>query len=261
MQELESYMRELRLHGMRASLHERLRYALDQKISFVDFLQLLLEDELVARNGTGYQRRLKQSRLQPHKRLDTYEFSHQPQLDTRLVSELATMRFVSSNHNIILMGKPGVGKTHLANALGLKAIEQGHKVLFIHANELIDELQRSRATDSYQRVLKKLIGYDLLIIDELGFKAFTARGTDDFFEIIRRRYEIRSTIITTNRDFQGWDTILGDTVIASAVIDRLVHHSHVIKILGDSYRLKTFTKGSPENDSNLVETLEENPLD
>jgi DNA replication protein DnaC len=239
MQQLEACLKDLRLHGMRTSLQERLRYALDQKLSYPDFLQLLVEDELAARSGSGYQRRLKQSRLQPHKRLDTYEFSRQPQLDAALVSELATTRFVANKQNIVLMGKPGVGKTHLANALGLKAIEQGYKVLFIHANELIDELQRSRATDTYHRMHKKLTGYDLMIIDELGFRSFSTKGTDDFFEVIRRRYEWRSTIVTTNRDFQGWEAMLGDAVIASAIIDRLVHHGHVIKIFGDSYRLNS----------------------
>lgn len=242
MQQLESSLKELRLNGMRTSLHERLRYVLDQKLSYPDFLQLLVEDELVARSGSGYQRRLKQSRLQPHKRIDTYEFSQQPQLDAALVSELATARFIGNKQNLVLMGKPGVGKTHLANGLGLKAIEHGYKVLFTHANELIDELQRSRATDTYHRMLKRLMSYDLLIIDELGFKSFTTKGTDDFFEVIRRRYEWKSTIVTTNRDFQGWDTMLGDSVIASAIIDRLVHHGHVIKILGDSYRLKSVLK-------------------
>lgn len=255
MQHLESSLKLLRLHGMRTSLPERLRYALDQKLSYPDFLQLLLEDELAARNGTGYQRRLKQSRLQPHKRLDTYEFWRQPQLDTALISELATTRFISNKQNIVLMGKPGVGKTHLANALGLKAIEQGFKVLFIHANELTDELQRSRATETYHRVHKKLTGYDLLVIDELGFRSFSAKGTDDFFEVIRRRYECRSTIVTTNRDFQGWEAMLGDAVIASAIIDRLVHHGHVIKILGDSYRLNS----ALEAKTNTQSTQEQSP--
>src|SRR5699024_1905000 len=136
-----------------------------------------LEDEQAVRRSAGYQRRLRQSKLNPQKRLDSYDFSFQPELDRRLVSELAGGRFIAQKENIVLMGKPGVGKTHLANALGLKALEQGHKVLLIHANELIDKLNRSRADDSYRRVLKKLAKYDLLIIDEFGFKTFPARGT------------------------------------------------------------------------------------
>lgn len=242
MESLKDRLTALRLSGMRKMLDERHRHALEQKISYLEFLELLLEDEQALRAGKSYERRLKQSRLNQQKRLETYDFSFQPELDRRLLSELAGGRFIEQKQNVVLMGKPGVGKTHLANALGLKAIEQGQKVLLIHANELIDDLHRSRADESYHRLLKKLVKYDVLIIDELGFKSFPSRGTDDFFEVIRRRYEHASTIITTNRDFQGWETLFGDVVIASAIIDRIVHHGHIIKILGESYRLQPYKK-------------------
>ncbi|MEX0681373.1 MAG: IS21-like element helper ATPase IstB [Balneolales bacterium] len=242
MEAIKNSLTALRLSGMQKTLDERHRHALDQKISYLEFLELLLEDEQAVRAGKSYQRRLNQSRLNQQKRLETYDFSFQPELDKRLLSELAGGRYIEQKQNVVLMGKPGVGKTHLANALGLKAVEQGQKVLLVHANELIEDLNRSRADDSYQRLLKKLVKYDLLIIDELGFKSFPSRGTDDFFEVIRRRYEHASTIITTNRDFQGWETLFGDVVIASAIIDRIVHHGHIIKILGESYRLKPYKK-------------------
>lgn len=145
------------------------------------------------------------------------------------------------------MGNPGVGKMHLANALGLKALEAGRKVLMVHANELIDQLYRSRADDSYQRIMKKLLRVDLLIIVELGFKVISPQGTDDLFDVIRQRHEQRSVIITTNRDFQEWEALLGDPVIASAIIDRLVHHGTVIKILGDSYCLSSHGDQPAEN--------------
>lgn len=247
MEAIKDSLASLRLSGMRKTLDERHRHALDQKLSYLEFLELLLEDEQALRAGKSYQRRLKQSRLNQQKRLETYDFSFQPELDRRLLSELAGGRFIEQKQNVVLMGKPGVGKTHLANGLGLKAVEQGRKVFMIHANELIDQLHRSRADDSYHRLLKKLVKYELLIIDELGFKSFPSRGTDDFFEVIRRRYEHASTIITTNRDFQGWETLFGDVVIASAIIDRIVHHGHIIKILGESYRLKPYKKDGKSN--------------
>lgn len=246
MDAIKNRLKELRLTGMHQTLDERHRHALDRKLSYLEFLELLLEDEQVLRAGSSYRRRLKQSRLNPQKTLETYEFSRQPDLDRQLFSELASGRFIEQRQNIILMGNPGVGKTHLAIALGLKVLEAGHKVLMVHANELIDQLHRSRADDSYRRMMKKLLRVDLLIIDELGFKSISPQGTDDFFDIIRQRYEQRSTIVTTNRDFQGWEVLLGDPVIASAIIDRLVHHGHIIKILGESYRLGSKTTATPK---------------
>lgn len=240
MKTIKERLKSLRLSAMIRTLEERNRHALDQKLSYLEFLELLLEDEQAVRRSAAYQRRLRASKLNQQKRLETYEFSFQPELDRRLISELAGGRFITQNENIVFMGKPGVGKTHLANGLGLKAVEQGHKVLLIHANELIEQLHCSRADDSYHRLLKRLVNYDLLIIDELGFKSFPAQGTDDFFEVIRLRYEQKSTVITTNRDFQGWEALLGDAVMASAIIDRLVHHGHIIKILGESFRLKSY---------------------
>lgn len=244
MEPIKTKLKSLRLSGASQTLAERHRHAQDNGLSYLEFLELLLEDELARREAASYERRLKQSKLSSQKRLEDYDFTRQPDIDRRLVSELATCRFIPQRENVILMGKPGVGKTHLATALGLKAIEAGYKVLFIHANELIGLLRRSRADESYPKTLKKLIKYDLLIIDELGFKTFPASGADDFFEVVRRRYEEGAIILTTNRDFTGWEGILGDAVLASAIIDRLVHHGHIIKILGKSYRLQELQKNS-----------------
>jgi DNA replication protein DnaC len=136
------------------------------------------------------------------------------------------------------MGKPGVGKTHLANALGLEAVHQGLNVLFTHANSLIDDLHRAKADGKYHTLLNRIKKLDLLIIDELGFKKIPQYGLDDFFEIIRQRYEKGSIIITTNRSFEDWGPLFGDTIMASAIIDRLIHHATILKITGDSYRMK-----------------------
>lgn len=138
------------------------------------------------------------------------------------------------------MGKPGTGKTHLANALGLEAIKQGYKVIFTHVNDMIEKLFASKADGTYHAAQKNYLDADLLILDEIGFKKIPQSGLDDFFEIIRQRYENGSMIITSNRNFEDWGQIFGDIVLASAIIDRIVHYSYIIKITGDSFRMKNF---------------------
>jgi len=140
------------------------------------------------------------------------------------------------------MGNPGVGKTHLANALGIEALKQGYKVLMLHTTELIDRLIQSKGDGTYVNILKELLNADLLIIDEVGFKKI--QSVDEFFEIIRRRYEIGSIIITTNRPFEEWANIFGDAVLASAILDRVINHSIVFKITGNSYRMKELIKNN-----------------
>ncbi|MDK2792153.1 MAG: hypothetical protein PWQ25_1016 [Deferribacteres bacterium] len=140
------------------------------------------------------------------------------------------------------MGNPGVGKTHLANAIGLEALKMGYKVLFVHSNDLLSKLITAKGEGTYYEYVKELMVVDLLIIDEVGFKKIVANYVDEFFEIVRRRYENGSIIITTNRPFEEWGNIFGDVVLAFAIIDRLVHHAYVCKINGKSYRIKHLTK-------------------
>jgi DNA replication protein DnaC len=251
METIKERLKQLRLTGAVLSLDDRNQYALENKISYMDFLELLLEDEWATRQSNGYRRRLMQSKLNEQKRLDNYDFSWQPELDKKKIMDLAACRFIPEKQNVVFMGNPGVGKTHLANALGLEAIKKGYNVIFTHANSLIDQLHRSKADGKYQSVLSKISRIDLLIIDELGFRKIPQNGMDDFFEIIRSRYETGSVIITTNRNFEDWGSLLGDKVMASAIIDRIVHHADIIKITGSSYRIKNY-KGD------LTETSEAN---
>jgi DNA replication protein DnaC len=238
MEQIKDKLKKLRLGGMIQHLEQHHQHALDNQLSQMEFLELLVEEECSVRQANAYRRHLKLSGLSEQKRLDNYAFSEQPELDRSLIRELARCQYIGQKQNVILMGKPGVGKTHLANALGLKALEYGHTVLFLHAHRLFAMLHRSRADDSYERLMRKVQKADLLILDELGFKKLPPTGADDFFELIRNRYESGSFILTTNRSFQDWERLLGDQVIASAIIDRLVHHAHIIKIMGDSYRMK-----------------------
>lgn len=240
METLKERLKQLRLPTLAGALELRNQYALAHQISYLEFLELLLEDEWAARQAQAYHKRLTASRLSSQKALTTYDFSYQPGLDKRLVYDLATCRFIEEHQNIVLLGNPGVGKTHLANALGLEAVKKGYKVLFTHANEVIEKLHTSKADGSYRSALNKILAADLLIIDELGFKKVPASGLDDFFEIIRQRYEKNSIIITSNRNFEDWGLILGDAVMASAIIDRIIHHASVIKITGSSYRVKNY---------------------
>src|ERR1043165_2181145 len=217
MEQLKTKLRMLRWRTAAATLEQRNSQALAERSTYLDFLELLTEDELAERGATGYRNRLKASRLAENKTLDAFEFSSQPGLDRRLITELPACQFLILRQNIIFMGKPGVGKTHLANALGLEAVKQGRNVLFLHAGDLIERLHIARADGGYFKLLARLAKADLLIIDEIGFKKIPQGGMDDFFEVIRRRYEQGSLIVTTNRSFEDWGPLFGDQVMASAI--------------------------------------------
>lgn len=247
MENLTQKLKYLRLSTIGKTLDSRNQYALEHKISYIEFLELLIEDECVRRKSNAYVQRLAKSKISEQKTLDNYDFSFQPELDKRLIQELAGCRYIDQKKNIIFMGKPGVGKTHLANALGLAALRQGYKVMFTHANSLIEKINRARADQSHLRLLNTIANTDLLIIDELGFRKIPPHGLDDFFEIIRTRYERKAIMFTSNRNFEEWGTIFGDDVLASAIIDRIVHHAYIFRITGESYRIKDFLTHEKQN--------------
>jgi DNA replication protein DnaC len=240
MEKIKTKLRNLKLAGMVKSIESRNKYAIESKASYLDFMELLLEDEYVNRMSNSFSKRLSKSKIDTQKTLDDFDFNYQPDLNKRQIMDIASCRFINENKNIVLMGKPGVGKTHIANAIGLEAIKQGYSVLFLHINDLIDKINAARADGTISVLMNALLNADLVILDELGFKKLPTESIDGFFELIRKRYEKGSIIITTNRNFEDWGNVFGDYVMASAIIDRIVHHAIIIKINGESFRIKNY---------------------
>lgn len=242
MQTVKTRLRAFKLSGIYNSLEERIALANEKSLSYVDFLELLLEDEANNRSDNSYKKRYSKSKLPAHKKIEDFDFSFQPSIDKRMINDAMTCQFVREKKNIIFIGNPGAGKTHLSIAIGIKALQKGFKVLFTTTAHMLHELHVSKADNSYHKKIDFYLAPDLLVIDELGFKKVPQHSADDFFEIISRRYEHGSVIITTNKPFEQWGDIFADPILASAILDRIIHYSEIIKINGPSYRQKNLKK-------------------
>jgi DNA replication protein DnaC len=229
-------LKELRLSGMIHSLDARAALAQEQQLSPVEFLALLLDDELERRHQRTQARRQKEAGFEYLKTLADFDFAAVPTLDKALVLEMGTCAFISAQENWLLCGPTGVGKSHLATAIGYEAIRRGMKVLSFATHRLLAELLAARADGTHHRLLTKLAAVELLIIDDFGLRPISAQGAEDLYELIARRYERGSILLTSNRAPAEWAEVFGDALLASAALDRLTHHARVTVITGESYR-------------------------
>ncbi|MFB6346702.1 MAG: IS21-like element helper ATPase IstB [bacterium] len=235
---LEGFKR-LKLRNMRDLLEaDELEEELEGFEHPLEALNHLVQKEVSARDETRRQRRLTQAKFPDEKTLDGFEFGEQPSVDETEIQKLASLQFIEAAENVVFLGPPGIGKTHLAIALGVRAVNEGHSVRFITAEQLVDTLYQCLADGTLKRRLNKFNNHDLLIIDELGYLSMDQTASDHFFQVVNKAYETQSIILTSNRPFQEWSGLFDDATVVSAILDRLLHHVHLFNMEGDSYRLK-----------------------
>jgi DNA replication protein DnaC len=234
--ELDRSLRQLRLGGMAEVLTVRAQQARAESLGPLDFLGLLVHDELQRRRDRLVERRVKHAAFRDSRTLDTFNWTFNP-VDRALIFELATGRFIEQHEDVLILGNAGVGKSHIAQGVAMAAIHAGFRVLYREAHTLFEELALATATGERSTVIAAFVEIPLLAIDDLGMRKLPASAAEDLLEIIMRRYERTSTIITSNRPLEDWPKMFGDTPAVAAFLDRLMHHAHLIEIRGKSYRL------------------------
>ena len=238
MERVTRHLTRLKLVATRERLDGLLQEAARKGLGYMDFLDLVLSEEAQSKDLKRTRMGIQIAHFPVVRRLEDFDFSLQPSIDPKLIRELETGRFIANGENVLLLGPPGVGKTHLAIGLGRKVIELGASALFVPALGLVAQLMRAESEGHLEERLAHLTKPKLLIIDELGYLPFERRAAHLLFQLVNRRYERGSLVLTSNQPVGNWGEVFGDAVLATAILDRLLHHSHVITIKGESYRLR-----------------------
>ena len=237
--ELDRALKQLRLGGMAAALETRLRQAQAEAMAPIDLLSCLVSDELTRRSERMLERRRKQAQFRdPQKTLDNFDFNFNRKMNRSLVFDLATGAFIARHEDALFLGPPGTGKSHLAQAIGQAAIQQGYRVLYRETHVLLDELAEASIDGTRKELMTSLMAVPLLIIDDLGMRKLPLLAAEELLEIIMRRYERASTLLTSNRPVEDWGKLLGDSAAVTAMLDRLLHHGQVLKCGPRSWRTK-----------------------
>jgi DNA replication protein DnaC len=235
---IQAHMERLKLFRTAPLLPSILQEASKKELAYSDLLEELFGTEVASKQEKKTSMLVAMAHLPFQKSLESFDFKFQPSLDPKLLRELSGGRFIAEAENVLLLGQPGVGKTHLAVALGLKACALGYRTLFVSGSGLISTLTKAQSENRLEEKLKQLVQPKLLIVDEIGYLPMERQGANLFFQLVSRRYERGSILITSNQSLAGWGEVFGDPLIATAILDRLLHHSTTINIKGESFRLR-----------------------
>ena len=243
-QQLNTSLDTLKLFQMKEHLEEVSNFVSQNKLSFSDGLLKLCNYEIDHKTEVASKSMIKAAAFPFVKTVEDYDFEFQPCVNKQEILELATLRFMEKAENIVFLGSSGVGKTHLATSIGIVAASKRYSTYFIKCHDLLQQLKRAKLENRLENKLKYINRYKLLVVDELGYLPIDTEDSNLFFQVIDMRYEKKSTILTTNINFNDWDSIFNDAIVANAILDRVLHHSKVITINGRSYRVKDYIQAS-----------------